>query len=169
MIAVQPMMAGTGSEPLHCLTDCWVGPPARLTGGSPGNPCATAAPAKPIDTMRGSRTRVVITISAMPLQRLPRKPENIAHRVETGLLSLSPARRSHRPAREDHAVFRAMRQLDPLIGAGQRHRVIADHRSAAQRRESDRAVGAHAGVAVAGANLMLAQRHATALGRSFSQ
>ena len=54
------------------------------------------------------------------------KAQNVLHRVETWRTTNEPARRLHCAARECHPIARAVRQFDPLAGACESHRVIAD-------------------------------------------
>src|SRR5258708_38951325 len=80
---------------------------------------------------------------------LTRKAQNVAHRIEPGLLALTPARRGKRAFGEDHAVLGTVGKLDALIGACQRHHMIPDHRAAAERGEPDGAIGPRPGLSVA--------------------
>ena len=77
------------------------------------------------------------------------KSEHVLHRVQAGRTADEPARRPHRAAGESEPVAGAMRQLDALAGAGERHGVVADDVAAAKHRKADRARARGAPVAVA--------------------
>ena len=97
-------------------------------------------------------------LTASPAVRHIAKPEHVGHRIKPRLLPARPGRGGQRAAREDHAVLRAVHQLDPLGGPREDHAVLADHGAAAQRRKTDVAHGARAGVAVAAADRALRSR-----------
>src|SRR5258708_14194038 len=82
------------------------------------------------------------------------KTEHVVHRVKAGFLALSPARGGERAPCENHAVFGAMGQLDPLEGSGQRHNMVANHGAAAQGGETDPPVISCAGRSLAPSALM---------------
>src|SRR3546814_4823740 len=78
-----------------------------------------------------------------------RQPQHLRHRVAPRFLVDQPQRRPHRAAREDHAVFGAVREGEHLLGAREDHVMVARDGAAAQAREADLAVTARAGEAVA--------------------
>src|SRR3546814_4538219 len=49
-----------------------------------------------------------------------RQPQHLRHRVAPRFLVDQPQRRPHRAAREDHAVFGAVREGEHLLGARER-------------------------------------------------
>src|SRR5688572_8947485 len=61
--------------------------------------------------------------------------QHVGHVVEAGFLVEGPQRRPERTAHKDFAAFGAVGELDPLAVAGEDHHVVADDRTAAQRRE----------------------------------
>ena len=67
--------------------------------------------------------------------------EDVVHVVETGRPAREKARGAHRALRVGRATRRAMRDLDPLAGAGEEHCVIA-HDVAATRGGNTRAIAA---------------------------
>ena len=93
----------------------------------------------------------------------PLNPEHVRHSVQTGLLALAPTRRGKRASHEDRAVLGDVAEHDALMGSGEYHFVLAHHRAAAQRRKSDGAVFARAGVAVAPADGFVFKRDVAAL------
>src|SRR5690606_11831276 len=97
------------------------------------------------------------------------KPEHVAHRIKAGLARSRPQRGLYRAAREQRAVAGEVGKHDALARAGKDDRVLADHGTAAQCGEADRALLARAGVAVAHAHASFRQRHGAALGRRLAQ
>src|SRR5258708_20051386 len=63
--------------------------------------------------------------------------QHFLHTVNSGRLADNPARRAHRALRIDRPVARAVRQLEPLAGAGEDDMMVADRIAAAQRGETD--------------------------------
>src|SRR5437868_7701948 len=88
------------------------------------------------------------------------QPEDVAHRVQAGLLRNDPERRAERPAGEAFAALRPMRELEPLAGAEEVDGVVADRVAAAQRDDADLGVGARTGLALAAEARASAQRRA---------
>src|SRR3954452_13896317 len=77
----------------------------------------------------------------------------------TRLLAATAQRGAECAAREDCAVFGAMRELEPLARAGENHAVIADDAAAPQCLKADIALAAGAGMAVAAAHRAFAKRN----------
>src|SRR6266700_49289 len=90
--------------------------------------------------------------------------ENIGHRIESRFPPPRPQRRLERPAGEDHAVLRLVHELETLGRAGKDHAMVADHGAAAQRRKSDVARAARAGLPVATSHRALGKIDAAPLG-----
>ena len=95
--------------------------------------------------------------------------EDVGHGVEAGLLVEGPEGGTERAVDEDVAALGAMGELDPLALAGEDHRMVADHRAAAQRCEADGAAGPRAGDAVAAAHGSLVEGDAPPLRRGAAE
>src|SRR3546814_10919802 len=87
--------------------------------------------------------------------------EHLLHRIAPGGLVGEPQCGADGAAREDVAVFGAVAKLDPLALPGEDDLVIAGDRSAAQRREADRAFAALADEPAPPDHADLGQRLAT--------
>ncbi len=65
---------------------------------------------------------------------------------------------------EDHAILGTMTEFNAFGRAGENHRMLADHRAAAQRRKTDIASLTRTGVSIARAHRPLIETDATTIG-----
>src|SRR6202046_3431945 len=89
------------------------------------------------------------------------EPEHIGHGIQPGLLVTRPQCRLHRALRKHGAVFGAVGEFDALHGAGKDHAVIAGDGAAARGSKADVAGSPRAGLAIAPARGMIAERDLT--------
>src|SRR6516165_11974062 len=127
-----------------------------------GEPTGPARSGRPDDWLRDAVLR-----TAMPAGDISKilEPQNVGHRIKARFLATRPQRRVQRPARKDHAILGAMRELDALGGTGEDHRMVTDHRAATQRRKADIAGRTWPGHAVAATRRAFRQIDTTPFGR----
>ena len=95
--------------------------------------------------------------------------EHVAHGEQPRPPALRPECRGDRAARENLPVLGAMRQLQPLASAREKHGVVAHDASATQRRKADRSPRPLACVPVPAPDAVFRQRDVPALRRRLAQ
>src|SRR6185437_6998087 len=152
-----PRSDATRSPGSYRATACWA--------AAARSPAITGAWTESAPCLRWKRPERTLP-KRLPLRHRRARQEdksvgkNVRHRIKAGLPAVAPFRRRHRAGREHRTVLGDVAEHDALMRPGQDHLVLADHRAAAQACETDDAILARAGLAVAPAHRILGQRDA---------